>query len=215
MNFNPLRATILVFVGLIVSVFIIAINSDPPAKDPEQERQIVIPESSTKTPQQQGHPLHVAAQKGTPEVIDVLLNTGLDPNARMEDGTTPLHFAAFWNRNPEVITALVEAGANPKTRNESGRTPLHNAAGNNRNPEVVTSLLKAGAEIEPQDVNRRTPLHLATLFNKNPAIIEALLDAGADPNALDNAGQTPWDYANNNDALKGTDAYWQLNELRF
>ena len=35
------------------------------------------------------------------------------------------------------------------------------------------------------------------------------------PNALDLDGKIPWDYAKENEALKGTDAYWRLNELRF
>ncbi len=41
------------------------------------------------------------------------------------------------------------------------------------------------------------------------------MDVGADPNALDFDGKIPWDYAKENEALKGTDAYWRLNELRF
>ena len=36
-------------------------------------------------------PLHVAAEKGDSEMIDLLLNCGSDVNARMENGDTPLH----------------------------------------------------------------------------------------------------------------------------
>ena len=47
------------------------------------------------------------------------------------------------------------------------------------------------------------------------AVIEALLDAGADPTMRNAAGETPWDLADANEALKGSDAYWRLNDARF
>ncbi len=45
--------------------------------------------------------------------------------------------------------------------------------------------------------------------------VKAALSAGADPGARDDAGRTPFDYAKDNKALKGTEAYWLLNEARF
>ena len=60
-----------------------------------------------------------------------------------------------------------------------------------------------------------TPLHVAAAENANPSVILALLKAGADPGAGDDAGKTPFDYAKDNEALKGTEAYWLLNEARF
>ena len=76
-------------------------------------------------------------------------------------------------------------------------------------------LLDAGADIEARDRWGRTPLHWAALFSKNPAVITALLDAGADPKARNATGKTPWDHAKDNEALKGSDAYWRLNDARF
>ena len=60
-----------------------------------------------------------------------------------------------------------------------------------------------------------TPLHLAATYHSNPSAIEALIKYGANPGARDYDGFTPFDYAQENDALKGTDAYWLLNEARF
>ena len=45
--------------------------------------------------------------------------------------------------------------------------------------------------------------------------VTVLLEAGADPNARDSDGKLPFDYAEDNEQLKGTDAYWKLNDARF
>ena len=41
------------------------------------------------------------------------------------------------------------------------------------------------------------------------------LAAAACVNARDEDGKTPFDYAKDNEALRGTDAYWRLDEARF
>ena len=45
--------------------------------------------------------------------------------------------------------------------------------------------------------------------------VRAALSAGADPGARDEWGKTPFDYAEDNEALRGTEAYWRLNDGRF
>ena len=45
--------------------------------------------------------------------------------------------------------------------------------------------------------------------------VKACLAAGADPMAWNAAGEAPWDLAKANEGLKGSDAYWRLNEARF
>ena len=83
------------------------------------------------------------------------------------------------------------------------------------NYEAVTALLQAGANLEARDEYRGTPLHRAAELSKNPAVIKVMLDAGADTAARNAAGKTPWDLVQVNDALKGSDAYWRLNDARF
>ena len=98
-----------------------------------------------------------------------------------------------------------------EARNENGLTPLHGAT----TSEAVTALLQAGANLEARDEYGGTPLHRAAELSNNPAAIKVILDAGADTAARNAAGKTPWDLVQVNDALKGSHAYWRLNDARF
>jgi hypothetical protein len=49
----------------------------------------------------------------------------------------------------------------------------------------------------------------------NPEVIITLLRAGADGKAKDTVGKTAFDYAQDNEKLRGTDAYWKLKEQLF
>ena len=151
----------------------------------------------------------------TIEDVAACLQSGANPEARDENGWTPLQKAVILNQNPAVIEALLDAGADLKARDKAGRTVLHFAAASNENPAVIAALLDAGANLEARDEDRRTPLHFAANSNENPAVIAALLDAGADPKALDKSGRTPWDRAKDREPLKDSDAYWRLNDARF
>ena len=55
-----------------------------------------------------------------------------------------------------------------------------------------------------------TPLHQAAESSENAAVIAALLDGGAVPDAQNAYGQTPWDLAQHNAALNGTQAWQRL-----
>ena len=113
--------------------------------------------------------------------------------------------------SPSEVQAAIKAGADVNAREENGWTPLHLAAGNNGNPKVIIALLKAGANVNARTESGWTSLHLAALNTPSPEVITALLKAGADPKAKA-SGVLPIDYAKRNEKLKGTDAYWALND---
>ena len=102
-----------------------------------------------------------------------------------------------------------------RPQDKNGKTPLHEAAESNENPSVVKALVEAGANIEAQDEDGKTPLHAAAILNKTPTAVTALLDAGADPKAETKDGKTAFDLIQENEKLKGTDAYWRLNDLQY
>ena len=166
-------------------------------------------------------------RKAGHEDVSRCIEVGADPNAKNNDGETPLHYAAAGdNNNPAVITALVKAGADVSAKDKSGETPLHNAA-QNKNPEVITALLNAGADVNAKDNFSQMPLHVAAKYNENPAVITALLKAGAEVNTKNNSGYTPLHEAagsNENPAvitilvaagadLKARDPFWKKTPL--
>jgi ankyrin repeat protein len=80
-------------------------------------------------------------------------------HAREDDGSTPLH-AAAWKGFSEMVQLLIdrEADVNAMSVNEHfGGTPLHAAAHGNRK-EVAELLIMAGADISVKSANGRNPL---------------------------------------------------------
>ena len=79
----------------------------------------------------------------------------------------------------------------------------------------MTALLQAGANPNtPDRLSGRTPLHSAARL-RTAEVVTALLEAGADPTARDDERKLPFDLAEDNEQLKGTEAYRKLNRARF
>jgi ankyrin repeat protein len=64
-----------------------------------------------------------AARSDLAEVKRLLIDCGLDPNVRNNDGWTPLHSAAY-RCHIDVARVLLDRGADPTIRDNNGRTPL-------------------------------------------------------------------------------------------
>jgi ankyrin repeat protein len=148
--------------------------------------------------------------------VAACLAAGADINARDSVGSTPLHGAAKYSKTPVVIEVLLAAGADVNARNVFGGAPLHDAAYQNANLAIIEAFLAAGADVNARDViGGATPLHMAALKTENPAVVEALIAAGADIAAVYLNRDLPFDMAQRNEHIKGTNVYWVLNEGRF
>ena len=62
-------------------------------------------------------------EKATLKIVQKMIDSGADANAKDEWGFTPLHFAAAFNDDPDIISALVDAGAQINARDKEWAPP--------------------------------------------------------------------------------------------
>lgn len=144
---------------------------------------------------------------GNVDKIKLLLDKGVDVNAKDVNGNTVLHNVAADN-DPKIdrIKFLLENGADINAKDKLGRTPLHNnVAGDpfNERIEVAKLFIEKGANVNAKDKLGNTPLHYIFGYSQghSPAVyykidlVKVLLDKGADINAKNDYGITPIFYA--------------------
>jgi ankyrin repeat protein len=108
------------------------------------------------------------------KVFAYLLESGLDPNAPLSRGRTPMH-KAVGHCSP-AVPLLLARGADPNARDNRGTTPFHWACATDL--ETVQLMLKHGADLCAADKEGLTPLDYA-VKNENEDIVQHLLALGA------------------------------------
>jgi ankyrin repeat protein len=173
------------------------------------------------SPDGKWRPLIVASTFDDPAVALLLIENGADVNAESGIGDTPLMRAIDYN-NEKMMDALIKNGAdvNYVSKNgEFGWTPLIAAVSFSENADkIINFLLGKGAKINGKNKSGMTALIVACLSYEperntiTPDTIAMLLKKKADPNIRDDSGLTAFDYAGENEFLRGTDALKQLEK---
>ena len=134
-----------------------------------------------------GTPLHVAANFGQTEIVELLLGAGSGVNFRDGDGRSALFYAVLSNEQ-EVMRLLLVKGADLTLQDKYGGTCLHPAASRGHT-DAARLLLEAGANGNAKDREGKTPLYIAA-YNGHTGTVALLVEKGADLNAQDNEGRT-------------------------
>jgi ankyrin repeat protein len=135
-------------------------------------------EVNFKASTQETTPLHLAARKGFQAVVEVLLASHADVNAKNKVGQTPLFFAVQGGQI-KIVQMLIAAGADPNLRDVQDNTVLKFAIKTSQ--EMFKILLAAGVDPNTVASSGRTPLSYVA-ENDSAAVVKLLLDAKADPN---------------------------------
>jgi ankyrin repeat protein len=142
-----------------------------------------------------------AAEDGRSTDVLAALADGADVNARGEDGTTAVMWAAYYG-DLDLVEALIGAGADVTLANAFGTSPITEAAIQG-DPEIIETLLGAGADPNFENPEGETPL-MEVARTGNIEAAQALLAAGADVNAKEDwGGQSAvmWAAARSNPAM--------------
>lgn len=134
--------------------------------------------------------LHLAADEGNVECVNLLLAKGADAKIKNHRGVTPLHLAARTSSLECVESLLCNGNANPNSEDFDKRTPLHAAIGkSDACIDIIESLILRGANINQKDVFGYTALHLAALEGFSQCV-DVLIFYGADVTTRSRRGAT-------------------------
>ncbi len=144
--------------------------------------------------------LHLAVQKGSPEIVELLLNAGAKVNVRDEQRRTPLMMLSGYSSDDVVLEGFVQEGPapevpEPESEAEAENTdidePKERPAGESAPSatKIFDLLISHGAKIDLRDSSGMNALMHAAQ-NGETEVVRLLLAQGADVNLRTNDGRT-------------------------
>lgn len=136
--------------------------------------------------------LHLAAIQGKFKVATILVNAGIDIEAKNFGGRTALH-ESIHNKHTHLASYLIGVGAKLEAIDNSCNTALHIAAMKDQ-LEITKFLLNAKAKVDAENDQSMRPLHYLSNndnVQKKISIAKLLIEADANLHAKDKNGNTP------------------------
>ena len=138
--------------------------------------------------------LGLAAMFNLVQLARLLIESGVEVDAKDYQGRTPLHVAS-WKGHKGIVALLLENGADAKAvGDECGWNALHFAAEAGHESVVLFLLDNTDLEVDSVSAAGQTALHWAA-FNEHSHVVELLYERGADVNARNARGETALHYS--------------------
>ncbi len=159
--------------------------------------------------------LLIALQRSSSQVVDFLLEKGADTRATNQKGVGVIE-ALIASYNPrkknneedfdQKVTLLRKYLVALQAPNSIGDTALHMAVVKGDKALVKKVLSWASVDINSQNEDGETPLIKAALTAKDTTLLQYLVEHGADKKLTTSLGETAYDLAKENEALKKSGA---------
>lgn len=161
-------------------------------------------------------PLHYLYQQvDNTDLIDLLINSGVDVDTRDADQETPLMNSIYRRFTPNA-RRLIELGANVNARNRSSQeSPIHFAVIFDHH-DIIQRLLDTGADYTAKNIKGRNIAHLAASMG-NARTMEILSESkliDLDVVSQDKFGKSPTDYIAERTTLTDSEAGLQENWIK-
>lgn len=132
--------------------------------------------------------IHFAAEAGSKEIIELLIDNNVDINTPGPMRMTPLIIASTQGYF-DCVELLLEKGAKVLAKDKFKRSALIMAV-KNGNLKVAALLLQKGSNFNDPDSSKNYPLHYAAAYGF-PECVELLIKAGAGLNSTNSWNLTP------------------------